>query len=317
MIALMVSVAVAVIAAGLFSGMESAFLACPRLKVRHMARQGMPCARLMEQALRRPEPYLSALLVGTNLAVVGGTVAATRLLERAVHGRGEVLATILLTPVFLVASEILPKSYFLAHSRTICVQLARPLAVVRALFGPIAAVVGAPARLLVRSASYSTVPASREELVLLARPGVSSVRVSPTIGRVLRQRVAAAHGVAAAVMVPKEQVIALPADLSCTEALPLVRDARLTHFPVEREGRWIGFIHILDLAECGARARLADLALPLPEVHRDAGLEEILDTMRESAEHVAAVVHEGRQLGLVTLNGVMRHLTMGLEELPT
>jgi len=315
MILLGMLVGAGVIAAGLFSGMESAFLACPRLKIRHLARKGVPGAQRMEKAFRQPESYLTTLLVGTNLAIIGGTVAATRLMDRFVPGHGELLATVILTPVFLLLSEILPKSYFLAHARELCVPLAGPLEVLRAALRPFTVVVGAPARLLTRSASRSAVPVSREELLLLARPGVSSVRLSPTISRVLEKRIATAHRVAGNVMTPRERVVTLPADRTLASVIPTVQATGLAHYPVEQGGRWIGFVHVFDLLESGSNARLSELASRLPEVDQDAGLEEILDTMREEAEHVVAVVHEESQVGLVTLEDLVRHLTVGLEDL--
>jgi len=313
MIGLGLLVVAGVITAGLFSGVESAFLACPRLKVRHLARRGNPKAQRMEHALRRPEPYITALLVGTNLAIIGGTVAATRFMDRLAPGRGEVLATAVMTPIFLVFSEILPKSYFLTQARRLCVPLAGPLEVIRTLVRPLAEVVGAPAKFLTRSASRSTVPASREELLLLARPGVSSVRLSPTISRLLEERIATAHRVAGDVMTPHDRVVTLPASEDVASVIPTVRATGLAHYPVEECGRWIGFVHVSDLLEGGGHMRLSELASRLPEVDQDAGLEEILDTMRDAAEHAVGVVHDGRHTGLVTLEDLVRHLTVGLE----
>ncbi|MCU0611541.1 MAG: CNNM domain-containing protein [Candidatus Eisenbacteria bacterium] len=305
-----------IVAAGLFSGMESAFLACPRLKVRHLARKGLPGALRMERALHHPEPYLTTLLVGTNLAVIGGTVAATRLANEFFPESGEMLATGILTPVFLLLSEIIPKSYFLTHARAVCIPMGGPLEALRTLLRPFAVVVGAPARLLSRTAGRSALPSSREELVLLTRPGVSSVRLSHTISRLLERGIATARRVAGDVMIPRERVVTLPADFTLARALPVVRAAGVAHYPLERSGRWIGFVHVFDLLEIGSQASLSELASRLPEVDQDASLEEILDVMRDAAEHVACVVHERAQVGLITLEDVMRHLTQGLEETP-
>ncbi|MBN1424492.1 DUF21 domain-containing protein [Candidatus Fermentibacteria bacterium] len=313
MILLAIFVLISIAGAGLFSGVETAFLACPRLKVRHLARKGLAGAKSMEQALQKPEPYLTSLLVGTNMSVIGGTVAATRLFDRVSPGRGEVLATLILTPVFLVLSEILPKSYFLAHARTLCVPLSRPLGVLRMVLGPLAMVASAPARLVCRRGGGAAVSVSREELLLLVRPGVSSVRLSGTISRLLEGRIATAQRIAGDVMVPRERVVALPADVSLADVIPTVRGTGLPLYPLERGGWWIGFIHVFDLLESRGAGPLSKLASPLPEVDQDAGLEKIIETMRASAEHVVAVVHGGVQVGIITLEDIVNHMTVGLE----
>lgn len=313
MILLSLLVVVAIIASGFFSGMETAFLACPRLKVRYLARKGIAGAKRMEEALGHPEPYLTSILVGNNLANIGCTVAATRLLELVYPGRGELLAILVLTPVLLLLGEILPKSYFLARARNLCVPLARPLGVLRTVFRPLAVVAGCPARLLHRTASGSTVLVSREELLLLVRPGVSSVRLSGTISRLLEGRIATTQRLAGEVMIPRERVVALPADVSLADAIATVRTTGLPLYPLERGGRWVGFVHVFDLLESSGAATLSKLASPLPEVDHEAGLERTLEAMKAAAEHVVAVIHGGVQVGIITMEDIVNHLTVGME----
>ncbi len=304
----------AVVAAGLFSGVETAFLACPRLKVRHLARSGVQAARTIEAALHTPGPYLTSLLVGTNLAVIGGTVAATRLLDRLAPGRGEFLASALMTPIFLVASEIIPKSYFLAHARSLCLMLGGFLEVMRRALAPLVFVVGAPARLLWGSMHSPTLPLTREELLLLARPGVSLARVSKAIGTLLERGIATRRSVATDVMIPREKVVSLDADAPVSLAFPIIRSTGFTHYPVRRGEEWVGCVHVFDLVDANPFVPLGDVAGTLPPIDHEAPLEQILELMREAALHALVVVRNGEQIGFVTLSALMRHLTEGLSE---
>ena len=302
-------VGLAIVAAAVFSGAESAFVACPRLRVRHLARKGLPAALRMEQAQADPGPYLTTLLVGTNIAIIGGTVAATRLAEGLYPGHGEITATLVMSPLFLIFSEVLPKSYFLAHARSLCLQIVPPLEFLRRVFRPLVVAAGAPARMLGFSEPERRLPITREELVLLTRFGPARARVSRAVAHVLENGIARHRSLASELMIPRVEVVDLPATATIHEVYATIRSSRFARYPLEKNGTWVGFVHVLDLIGSPGSETLQNLSHPLPAVEVSGGLEDILSRMRDAGEHMVAVEEGGDFQGIITLDDLLDHLT--------
>lgn len=107
---------VAFVLGGFYSGSETALIAANRIRLRHLAGAGDRRARRVLALVAHPEYFLSAVLVGTNLAVVGCTTTLTVLATRHYGDAGPTIATVALVPLFLVFNEIIPKALFLLYA---------------------------------------------------------------------------------------------------------------------------------------------------------------------------------------------------------
>lgn len=301
------------VSAGLFSGAETAFIACPRLRIRHLARSGILRAQRLEKAMSNPGPYLSTLLVGTNLSIIGGTVVATRLAEQYFPGNGETVATVVMTPLFVVFSEILPKSYFLAYARTLCLWIAEPLFLFRLLFSPLIVLVSAPSRLIGFSGERHMLPVSREELILLARLGRKQARLSGAVSELLKRQIASTRPVAREIMRPVNEIVTLPRDATVENVTPTIEAQTFSRYPLVHKDRWCGLVHVIDIVGSPPSTELRRLAQPVPSVADSAPLETIIAIMRTAGEHMILVKEDGRVVGMLTLDDVVGRLTDGLE----
>jgi len=310
---LWILILVGLVAAGLFSGAETAFIACPRLRIRHLARSGVLRAQRLEKAMLNPGPYLATLLVGTNLSIIGGTVVATRLAEHFSPGNGETVATIVMTPLFVIFSEILPKSYFLAYARRLCLWIAEPLFLFRWLFAPLIVLVSAPSKLIGFSGERHMLPVSREELILLARLGRKRTRLGGAVSELLKRQLASARPVAREIMKPIDEITALPRDATVEEVTPIIKTRIYSRYPLVHDDRWCGLVHVVDIVGSPGSTKLRRLVHPIPFVGDDAPLETIIAVMRKAGEHMILVHEADRVVGMLTLDDVVRRLTAGLE----
>ena len=85
---------------------------------------------LREALLQNPEYLLGGILVGNNLVNIAISVFATGLFVQLYGDRGEYLTILLLTPVLLIFSEVLPKSYAAKQSEALSFVVLRPIGVV-------------------------------------------------------------------------------------------------------------------------------------------------------------------------------------------
>lgn len=124
---------VAMAASALCSGLEIALVSSNKLYIEVQRKQGAIWARITATLLHRPARVISALLVGSTIALVAyGTVMA-RLLEPGLHalypheGFVLVMQTVLSTLLILVVSEFLPKALFRADPNGVLSLFALPL----------------------------------------------------------------------------------------------------------------------------------------------------------------------------------------------
>jgi Mg2+/Co2+ transporter CorB len=98
-----------------------------------------------------PHRLLVTLLVGNNVVNVAISSIVTLLVARYLEpGLSVAVATTLAATLVLVFGEIVPKSYGLGHARTWSLRVARPIAVVERLLGPVVSVFDAVTRVLTR-----------------------------------------------------------------------------------------------------------------------------------------------------------------------
>jgi len=98
-----------------------------------------------------PHRLLVTLLVGNNLVNVAISSIVTLLVARYLEpGASVAVATVLAATLVLVFGEIVPKSYGLGHARTWSLRVARPIALVERLLGPVVTLFDLVTRALTR-----------------------------------------------------------------------------------------------------------------------------------------------------------------------
>jgi len=98
-----------------FSGSETALMTLNRYRLRHLAADGNPGARLAERLLQKPDRLIGLILLGNNFVNILASSLATIIAIR-LGGEGAIpLAAGLLTLVILVFSEVAPKTFAALH----------------------------------------------------------------------------------------------------------------------------------------------------------------------------------------------------------
>ncbi|MEO3389273.1 HlyC/CorC family transporter [Mesorhizobium sp. CAU 1741] len=124
----------------LFSGSETGMTAASRARLHSLAAGGSVRARLVENLIERKDRLIGALLIGNNLVNILASALATSLLLDIFGQSGVVYATIAMTIVIVIFSEILPKSWALARPEPFALFVAPFVRVVVFLFGALSGV---------------------------------------------------------------------------------------------------------------------------------------------------------------------------------
>jgi len=314
---------------GLFSGAETGLYCVHRMRLRLVAHEGDPSARLLERLFTDQPGLLFTTLLGTNasnyLAPVCLTViflglipaGASESMLEAAEDRAELWITLILTPVVFIFGEVFPKDLFRRQADRLMPRVARALAVTYAIAryaGLIHLQRWFSQWVVNRFHRVPPVGAAlqpRYELYQMLREGAAEGALTRTQAMIL-ERVHRLNEVKLGmVLVPVSRVVMLPADARRDALADRLHETVHSRLPVFDEGqrRVIGVVHVLDLLTAPPDARVRDLMLPPIEFTRDMSVTEALAVLQEAHRRMGIVVDgQGRCIGVVTVKDLVEEI---------
>lgn len=309
---------VALVVAGLSATAETSLTSVSRIWLRGRRAEGDTRAALVEKLHRNPSGYLGTILVSNTLAVMLASSSATLLAEQHIGAGAAIWSAVALAILVLLFCEIGPKTYALQHSESMARRVARPVALATRLLNPLVSVLTA-----ISAVFFRVLPGEggRRNPFLTEEELKELVLASEQEGVVEEEEREMIHGVlemtdkpVREVMVPRVQMVALPADSTVTETIAEIREHGHSRIPVYEEtiDNITGVIYAKDLlATLGGSSppQVGSLARPptfVPEAKR---LGELLQEMQLAKIHLAVVVDEyGGTAGLVTIEDVLEEI---------
>jgi Mg2+/Co2+ transporter CorB len=133
------ALAVLLLISGLFSISETSLMALSRLRLRHLIRQGSRAARQVQSLLAHTDRLLGTILLGNNIVNAAATALVTAMAIRLVGDNEWALlsATLVITFLILVFSEITPKVIGATYPERIALPASYPLRWLMRLSRPI------------------------------------------------------------------------------------------------------------------------------------------------------------------------------------
>lgn len=164
-----VVVLICLLLSAFFAGSETALTASSRASMARLEKHGNRRATIVNRLLQQRERLLGALLFGNNAVNIAASALATGVLLTWFGNAGVVYATVVMTIVVVVFSEILPKTAAFNAPDRIALAVARPIYWFVKLFGPVLMAVEALVRWLLKHAGMTVgddkqILSAREEL---------------------------------------------------------------------------------------------------------------------------------------------------------
>jgi len=304
-----------------FAGSEAALISLREGQVRRLER-GSRRGRIVASLARDPNRFLATIQIGITLAgFLASAVAAVSLATPLVQPLGwlgaaaepvaVVLVTVALTFVTLVVGELAPKRVAMQRAERWALLAARPLVVLAAVARPAVWLLSKATDVVVRAGGADP-GASREEVtpdeirdMIAAQRGFSHEQRTIISGafdiaeRILRE-----------ILVPRRDVITLPAGLPAGEALRRLVRRGHSRAPVTGPAGLddvVGIVHVRDLFDAaGTAGEHARPALFLPETVK---VSDALRQMRHQRQQFAVVVDErGVNDGIVTMEDLVEEI---------
>jgi Mg2+/Co2+ transporter CorB len=320
---LLIVVLVCLLLSAFFSGSETALTASSRASMARLEKQGSKRAAIVNRLLGNRERLLGALLFGNNAANIAASALATGILLAWFGKAGVLYATIVMTVIVVVFSEVLPKTAAFNAPDRIALAVARPMAVVVKLFGPLLMGVEAFARWMLKLVGITVgedqqVLSAREELRgavdLLHREGGVEKLDRDMFGGILDLRELDISDV----MIHRTNMITLKVDDPPAEVVNAVIASPVTRIPLWRDNpeNIVGVLHVKDLLRAlhavdgdADKVDIAALMTPPWFVPDTRPVSEQLKAFRRRKTPFALVVDEyGDVEGLVTLEDILEEI---------
>ena len=313
-----------------FSGSETALTAASRGKLRAAASRG---SRGAEQALKvreDGEKLIGAILLGNNVANISSAALATALFSRVFGDNGVAVATLVMTALVLVFSEVLPKTYAITAPETAAARVARPISWLIAILNPVVRLVRALVRAILGLFGVRTDPDGHVLSVRDEIAGALAIGHSEgTVHKEERDRLLGALDLSdrtvEEIMTHRSKIAMIDAEAPPQAILTQVLASPHTRLPVFRNERdnVVGVIHAKDLlravdklvrGDAGDLTSIADLdilsvAMKPYFVPDTTPLDEQMRAFLKRRTHFALVVDEyGDLRGLITLEDIIEEI---------
>ncbi|WP_017997989.1 HlyC/CorC family transporter [Paracoccus sp. N5] len=311
-----------------FSGSETALTASSRAKLRSRADKGDAGAQGALQVTEDSERLIGSILLGNNVVNILSASLATALFTRLLGSSGVAAATVVMTVLVLIFSEVLPKTYAILAPEDLASRVARPISVFTRLMTPVVAVVrlvvrGILALFGLRADQSGHVFSVQEEIA----GALAIAQSSGTVQKEDRDRLLGAldlgERAVEEIMLHRSNIQMIDARLPPDAVLDLVLKSPHTRLPVFRDEREnvVGVIHAKDLLR-GVRRALQErgpealrdfdvmtIAMPPYFVPDTTTLDEQMREFLKRRTHFALVVDEyGSLRGLITLEDILEEI---------
>lgn len=306
-----------------FSGSETALTAASRARMHALEQDGNERAKLVNQLLAAPERIIGTVLLGNNLVNILASALSTSLLIGLFGELGVAYATIVMTVLIVVFSEVLPKTYALAYPDRIALAVAPVMRVLIVILRPATVLVGAIVKAALRLTpstkdDAANILAAHEEIrgtiELQTKEGAVERHDANMLGGVLDLKDLAVSDI----MVHRTKMEMVDADDPPAKIVADVVKSQYTRVPIWREQpeNIVGLLHTKDmlsaLAAAGWDASKLDImsfASPPWFVPDSTSLKDQLDEFLKKKAQLALVVDEyGEVQGLITLEDILEEI---------
>jgi putative hemolysin len=302
----------------LLSGMEAGVFVLNRLRVRRLARDGNPSAKLLHGFLENQERFLWTVVVGNTLAnflILGWLIIQ---LQEWFPGRRAWAIAVFAVVVFLFYAlfDLLPKMLFRVHPNQLCLSAANLFRPIHFVLSPLVLMMEDVSRTTLRwtggKAMTGRLFGNREEMLAVMQE--SSQALTTEERTMIKQVLGLQNFTVRQVATPLAQTVTIQAEMPLAGVLALARERKLSRLPVweMRDGR----PRIAGLLSLGPLLFRNDLDLQKPAaahltpalfLGEDTRLEVALRRMQRAGERLAIVLaRDGREMGIVSLEDILK-----------
>ena len=245
---LLMAIGILVLLSAFFSGSETAMMALNRYRLQHLVKEGDAGARKAYRLLKRPDRLLGVVLIGNILVNNLGATAAALVGFELFGDTGLAAAPFVITLVFLIFSEVAPKTVAAHSPERIAFPAAYILSPLLKLLYPFVVLVNGMSNFILRPFLRPTdLPGhdhlSMDELRTMLLEGARiPKRPQDMLLRIVDLETVSVDDI----MVHRNEIVGIDIDAPMTEIIAQIASSQHTRLPVFKENinNVIGILHL-------------------------------------------------------------------------
>lgn len=325
---------------GLFVAAEFAFVRIRGTSVDQLVDEGRPGSGTLQEVMTNLDNYLATTQLGITIASLGlgwvgepavaaliGPVLDPVLPTNLVHLAAFAIGFSIITFLHVVFGELAPKTLAIAQTERLSLFLAPPMKAFYYILYPGIVVFNGAANAFTRSLGVP--PASETDETLGERELLRVLTQSGEEGDIDVEEVTMIERVfdlddtmVREVMVPRPDVVSVPADATLSTLHSIIAEAGHTRYPVlDANGgdQVVGFVDVKDVlraeVEDGEAEVVDDIAREILIVPETMAISDLLLQFREDRQQMAAVIDEwGVFEGIATVEDIVESLVGDLRD---
>lgn len=311
------------IASGFFSGTETALTATSRARMHTMESNGETRAAIVNRLIDRRDRLIGALLIGNSAVNILASSLTTSLFLGLFGESGVVIATLVVTVLVVVFSEVLPKSWAISSPDRFALAVAVPTRIFVAVIGPISSGINYFVRQVlglfgITLSKESSMLSAHEEL----RGAVDLLHREGSVVKADRDRLGGVLDLGelevSDIMIHRTSMRAVNADDRPEAIVKAILESPFTRMPLWRGSidNIVGLVHAKDLLRALAEPDVEPENLDIVKIAQkpwfvpdSTNLKDQLNAFLRRKMHFAVVVDEyGEVQGIVTLEDILEEI---------
>lgn len=324
---------------GVFVAAEISLVTLRRSRVEQMVDEGRRGARLVRRLTDDPGRFLAVIQIAITfigfLASAFAAISLTLALEKALSDAGLdpglsgplalVGVTVVLSLFTIVFGELVPKTLALAFPERFALALARPVDLIGRLLGPLVALLTGVTRAVTRPFGADVTRVAQitaDELKLIiergGQQGILEAEEEQMINAVIELGGRRLHEV----MVPRTDIVALPASTTMDEAVDMIVEEGHSRVPVYDESidEVVGVLYAKDLlpylkTSAGPRPTIRSIMRAPLFAPESMSIDDLLHDFQRKKVHIAIVLDEyGGTAGLVSIEDLLEEIVGEIQD---
>lgn len=310
-------------ASAFFSGSETALTAASRARMHSLSNQGDTRAGVVSLLIERRDRLIGALLIGNNLVNILASSLTTSLFLGLFGDSGVAIATLFMTVVLVIFSEVLPKSWAISAPDRFALTVAPFVRIFVLIVGPLSSLINFIVRSMLAIFGLSL---SKEAPMLSAheelRGAVDLLHREGAVVKADRDRLGGVLDLGelevSDIMIHRTAMRGVNADDQPEVAVRTVLESPYTRMPLWRGStdNIIGVVHAKDLLRALAEPNVEPNNLDIVKIAQKpwfvpdtTNLKDQLAAFLRRKVHFAVVVDEyGEVQGIVTLEDIIEEI---------
>ncbi|MDQ1272165.1 MAG: magnesium and cobalt exporter, family [Planctomycetota bacterium] len=312
------------IVSAFFSLTETALFSINKVRLDYLIKQKNKRALSIYKSINEPDKLLSTILTGNNIVNTVVSTIGTTIAIYYLHEWGVILAPLIVAFILLLFGETFPKLLATQFPEQLSLLIIKPYEWIRWILSPSVTVLTYMTYLFFKlfgvKIEYKKTIFSREEVKHIIKESGETGELADGEHKLLHKIFEFNDKLSKEIMVPRERIIAIDADIGREEIMRIVTEENYTRYPIYRQciDNIIGVIHakaIINMIANNPLFILEDLIIEPYFVSEDKKISTIFTEFQQKGLHIAIVKDaQGAVSGLIEIKDILKIIFGELRE---